>query len=294
MGEHRSVWRAILVALRLALAVAAGVFIGALVFTEPVLQTDPPPVDDRGKPITVARGDIRSTVVLDGSVRADAPMSLPSPADGKVASLAVDLNSELAAGDALVELDGGEVLTTPVEGIVTAIDVVVGQDVAAGDTMVTVAPAAFHVAALVPPEALYRLYDAELSIQALIEHGPAPFDCPILSLGAEAADGGNPLDAPVLLRCQIPADVRTFSGVPVTLAVETGRAIDVVIVPVSAVAGRSDSGVVTLVEGDERRSVTVELGITDGANVEIRSGLSEGQRILDLPDLDLPLDRPDD
>ena len=294
MVEGRSVWRVVVIALSLALALAAGAFFGASVFTEAEQQPVPSPILDDGIPITVGRGDIRSTVVLNGAVQADAPISLLAPADGKVTSLAVEPNSDVGAGDTVAELSGGEVVTTPVDGIVTALVVVAGQDVAAGEALGTVAPATFHVAALVAPEALYRLYDAQLSIQALIDRGPAPFNCPLSSLGAEAADGGNPSDAPVLLRCQVPDDVRAFSGVPVTLAVETGRANNVVIVPVSAVAGRSGSGVVTLLEGDERFNVTVELGITDGANVEVRSGLTEGQRILDLPNLNLPVDQSDD
>lgn len=138
--------------------------------------------------------------------------------------------------------------------------------------------------AVVPPELLYRFYDPPRSISVKLDRGPGPFDCPLVSLGAADAASNDPLSAPVELRCRIPQDIRAFPGVRVKIAVVTGEARNVLILPVTAVAGESDQGYVTLLRNGERIRRDVQLGLTDGTNIEIRAGLAEGDRVLVPPD----------
>jgi hypothetical protein len=61
------------------------------------------------------------------------------------------------------------------------------------------------------------------------------------------------------------------------LAVTTARALNVLVLPVQAVAGSSQNGKVRLVLANgatEDREVS--LGITDGSLIEIKTGLKEG------------------
>ncbi len=138
--------------------------------------------------------------------------------------------------------------------------------------------------AIVPPELLYRLYDLPRSISVKLDRGPGPFDCPLSSLGARGGESGDPLEAPVELRCRIPQDIRAFPGVRLKIAVVTGEVRNVLILPLTAVAGESDQGYVTLLRDGERIRREVRLGLTDGINIEIREGLSEGDRVLIPPD----------
>ncbi len=138
--------------------------------------------------------------------------------------------------------------------------------------------------AVVPPEVLYRFYDSPRSISAKLDRGPGPFDCPLLSLGAADATADDPLSVPVELRCRIPQDVRAFPGVRLKIAVVTGEARNVLVLPVTAVAGESDQGYVTLLSDGEQTRRNVRLGLTDGTNIEIREGLTEGDRVLVPPD----------
>lgn len=58
--------------------------------------------------------------------------------------------------------------------------------------------------------------------------------------------------------------------------------------PVSVVAGREEQGSVTLISEGEKKETQVELGASDGAYVEIISGLKEGDEICAIPpNLDL-------
>ncbi|GIW20315.1 MAG: hypothetical protein KatS3mg065_0611 [Chloroflexota bacterium] len=138
--------------------------------------------------------------------------------------------------------------------------------------------------AVVPPELLYRFYDSPRSISVKLDRGPGPFDCPLVSLGAADAASDDPLSVPVELRCRIPRDVRAFAGVRLKIAVVTGEARNVLILPITAVAGESDQGYVTLLQDGSRVRRDVRLGLTDGLNIEIREGLAEGDRVLVPPD----------
>lgn len=71
-----------------------------------------------------------------------------------------------------------------------------------------------------------------------------------------------------------------MAGLEAKVGLETARAEDVLTLPVEAVTGVTGSGVVTRVEGDARSPVTVELGISDGHLVEVRSGLDEEDVVL--------------
>jgi membrane fusion protein, multidrug efflux system len=67
------------------------------------------------------------------------------------------------------------------------------------------------------------------------------------------------------------------------MTVESGRAEDVLLVPVTAVQGSFATGNVWVVLPDgssEQRSVS--LGLTDGEMVEVTEGLAEGDSILEF------------
>ena len=59
---------------------------------------------------------------------------------------------------------------------------------------------------------------------------------------------------------------------------------DVLILPLSVIAGRQGTGLVTVITPNgERVETKVTLGVTDGANIEILSGLEEGDVVSATP-----------
>jgi multidrug efflux pump subunit AcrA (membrane-fusion protein) len=242
------------------------------------------------QPITVTRGTIRSVLVLDGVIRPADLVDVAATAPATVSSINQSEGERVEDGETLMELagsDGSIEVRSPVTGVVAHVFVAVGQSVAGGDVMATIAPERFEVQALVDPSLLYRLYEPPVEIRAQIDRGPAPFVCPLVSLEAELEGAGNPLDAPVSIVCKVPPGVRAFSGVRVRLAVTTGVASDTVVVPVEAVEGSADSGVVWVVQSDGSVAArSVKLGITDGVRVQVISGLVDGERILEFPPAD--------
>jgi multidrug efflux pump subunit AcrA (membrane-fusion protein) len=270
------------------LLVGVAVILAAVLTQRP--NSPPSPSSDPllPQPVLPSRATIRSVVVLDGVVRPVEPVQVKAPSEGIVALGGLEAGADLETGQTLMTIKGvaTTTVTSPTAAVLMTLSVMNGQRVSIGDVLAVLAPARFRAEAIVEPALLYRLYTRPVSIRAQIDRGPAPFDCPYLSVGADLSSGGNPLDAPVVFRCAVPNGVHAFAGVRVELAVTTATAENALLVPVEAVEGTADSGVVTVVQPDGtqvRRAVT--LGITDGVRVQVLSGLSDSDRILEFPSL---------
>lgn len=240
--------------------------------------------------IHATRGNIRSVLVLDGAVTAVDPILVKARVDGTIskvskASQPVAANAVLA----VITTNSGRLqVLMPQAGEVMSADIVEGQRVAVGDTLFTIAPARYTVTVPVDPALLYRLYQRPLNIVVAIDRGPAPFDCPFISIAGATSPGANPLESQVTLVCAVPTTVRAFSGIRAQVAVTTATSDNVLWLPVEAVEGAADLGRVTVVRNRQRLSQVVGLGITDGARVEIVSGLTEVDAVLEFPDVAVP------
>lgn len=197
--------------------------------------------------------------------------------------------------------------------------------VTAGMPIMSATLAGYGIVADVDAAQAYRLSDAPTSITGQISGGPGPFAChptgtiaalpagivPQQPAGADPAGGnaagvtaspgpaaaavkgdsagGGAPSAPTGLRvvCTPPVDVKMINGAAATLEVVTARAVNVLVLPVEAVAGQSGSGKVDVVLPDRTRQTRdVVLGLTDGRVIEIRSGLT-GDETVAVPGPDL-------
>ncbi|WP_350347002.1 hypothetical protein ABIQ69_10165 [Agromyces sp. G08B096] len=191
-----------------------------------------------------------------------------------------------------------ERVLAPAAGTLSALDVIAGQPVATGDVSGQVAPPSFNVTASLSPAQQYRLTAAPSEALVTIAGGPAPFTCGGLTIttplaGAGAGGGAGTTGAGLgasagdatgasgtTVRCAVPGDVRVFPGLSAQVKISAGSAADVLVVPITAVEGGAESGLVWLVEGGERVEQPVKLGLSDGTNVEVVEGLAEGDQVL--------------
>jgi hypothetical protein len=236
------------------------------------------------------RGNIRSVLVLDGAVAAVDPIVVKARAAGTISKVS-KTNRQVAADAVLAVITtatGRLRVLMPGTGVVIAAEIVKGQQVAVGDSLFTVAPARYVITVPVDPALLYRLYERPLKITVAIDRGPAPFDCPYISIGAATSQGANPLESQITVVCAVPATIRAFSGIRAQVAITTAAADNVLWLPVEAVEGAADLGRVTVVRDGQHLSEPVVLGITDGARVEIVSGLAEHDAVLEFPDVAMP------
>lgn len=178
------------------------------------------------------------------------------------------------------------------------------NDTVATDTEVTrLLKDSFTAQAQIAAVDLYRVPTLPKSASIAITDGPEPFDCQGLRLdqgasvknpssadgaaGADAADSddaGSGVSAgtgegPKLI-CPIPKEQTVYNDLELTMTVDAGSASDVIVVPVTAVRGLTGTGTVWVLGDDgEPQEREIEIGMNDGAMVEVKSGLEEGEEV---------------
>lgn len=245
--------------------------------------------------VAVALGTILNDVNVSGSVNADAAVPIAATATGEISKSWVKQGSKVKKGGKVATVtmesirDDGtpvtvtKVIVAPSSGTVSSYTALQGQLVSIGDPMGQIAPPTFSVSGSIPPEELYRLLAEPTEAQVTINGGPAPFTCGSLKISAPLAGEGEGEGAGgPSVSCKVPRGVRVFSGLTANISITGGIAENVLVVPMTAVEGVAETGNVYVVTGEdsepEIREVT--LGLNDGINVEITSGLEEGDLIL--------------
>lgn len=167
------------------------------------------------------------------------------------------------------------------------------------------------VAPATSADVAYRLLDPPVGVKALIDGGPAGFDCAWAGLGkpdgSSAASSATPVSAAirgflpafagegastapggsaggVTMRCVIPDGVRVVTGLTGTMVLQMAKPTEAQALPVSAVVGSEGQGQVVVVRADGTTEVrTVEIGVADTFWVEIEGGLEPAERVLEFP-----------
>jgi hypothetical protein len=198
--------------------------------------------------------------------------------------------------------------------------------VTAGMPIVSAKYIGYGIVAEITGEQAYKLSDALSSVQAQIKSGPGPFPCAVLGTiaalpagtipdppadpappqngtGQPSGQQSPPLAPPIgkeqkkeepsqatgmRLVCTAPADVKLINGAAATVEVITEKAANVLVLPVEAVAGAQGKGKVDVLSASgARQTKDVELGLTDGKVVQIKSGLT-GDETVAVPGPNLP------
>jgi multidrug efflux pump subunit AcrA (membrane-fusion protein) len=252
--------------------------------------------------VPVMISTVSNDVVLSGTVKADDAVAVKAPLDGTVTSVEVGVGSVVAAGQQIAIVKGvnsaGKAVTVgiaaPVAGTISALSIVTNQTTTAGTVVAQIAPPGFSVTASVQPTDRYRLVTAPTEATVTVSGGPAPFTCTSLTVTtplAGAGTGTTPDDpgtgdpgagSGTTARCVVPADVTVFPDLVAQLTISAGIAENVLVVPVTAVLGAAESGVVYVVDPEtgETEERQVELGLSDGINVEVVDGLAEGELVM--------------
>lgn len=243
-------------------------------------QTGPVPSASSDASISiVAARTITSVIVVSGDVQAQPHFLVFAPVAG-VVHFDEDSGS-LAAGTQIGQV-GQQVVRLPVAGAVSSQLVSDGQTAVANTPIADIVATSFGVVVNVPPAQLYRVYSQPTTAKTSIDSGPAGIDCQLEPVSGADAQGKTDEAAsgyrPVV--CLLPLDAKVVSGLPAKVGVETARKDAPMALPVSAVAGSTQSGQVTLIQGSRHVLRSVKLGISDGAYIEIVSGLKAGDKVL--------------
>lgn len=268
--------------------------------------------------VPVSTGSITNTVTVRGSVVADAAVPAKATMAGTVTKLLATQGQQVDAGTKILEItletpveptvttnaESGEqttrenkpkikreTVTAATAGTLT-LTALKDQLVSVGDPIGSVAPGTLSVSGTLTPDQQYRLLAAPTEAQVTLKGGPAPFTCTGLRIGAapqdqDSAGGVDPATgqastpASGVVSCAVPAGITAFAGLGADLSVTNGSAEGALVVPVTSVQGSVQTGNVWVVLPDgTQEQRTVGLGLTDGEQVQITSGLVEGDQVL--------------
>ena len=176
--------------------------------------------------------------------------------------------------------------------------VIKDQETTVGTSIASISTGTYSATGTISAAQQYQLTQAPTSATLTIKSGPAPFACGNLKIGTgTASTPTNSTAAPkdttdassgdgttVQVHCAIPADKKVFPGLKATISIAVGEAKGALTVPLTAVQGNYATGKVWLVPDPTKPTKTVEttvkLGINDGNQIVVTSGLKEGDSIL--------------
>ncbi|NEM92494.1 hypothetical protein [Galbitalea soli] len=235
-----------------------------------VHPADPEPSYAGPAKVTVKRKTIIPVLSLGAEVRSDVEYQVTAPVAGTIRRGAHD-QPVITAPDGTTHA-----VDLPTGARITDILVADGQRVAKGLPIALATETGFALVAAVEGADLLRFAVTPLSAKAQIVASGSPFDCRFLDPRPTTLPDSKDEH---LMACQIPDDQPVVLGMTGTIAFRFPGATDVLTLPTLAVAGTLDNGAVTLVRGGSRSTVKVGLGITDGFDVQITSGLHEGDTV---------------
>ncbi|MFI5844001.1 efflux RND transporter periplasmic adaptor subunit [Catenuloplanes sp. NPDC051500] len=282
-------------------------------------EAETPSMEAPGTVLTTVqptRQDLSNTISLNGKVAIDPVFGIVSPVSGELRWADRELTG-LPTTEALwvanVWKDGEpHQVSVPIGTIFAGRLAADKTKVTEGMPVVSAKHSGYAVVADIASEHAYRISASVDSVKAQIKNGPGPFDCKPLGaiaalpagtvpdapepsgsadpagLGPEVPPAGGSEATGLRLVCTAPNDVKLINGVDVTLSLITAKAASVMVLPVEAVAGSQGKGKVDVLDANRQRTtVDVELGLTDGKVVEIKSGL-KGDETVAIPGPNLP------
>ena len=234
------------------------------------------------KTVSVVRGTITPTVSTQTTIVPAVPFIISSPENG-IFNSAVELEEKITAGQIIGTVNGKE-LKSPVDGTITSI--APSNESVPSNYPVAIVQYTGFALNVEADNFLSTLPEyAELKAKSQVYDGVGPTD--MIAVVSPAADenaftGIVPQEG--ILQCLISQTVDVKSGQSATVVITATTRNDVLILPLSVIAGRQGTGLVTVITPNgERVETKVTLGVTDGANIEILSGLEEGDVVSATP-----------
>lgn len=234
------------------------------------------------KTVSVVRGTITPTVSTQTTIVPAVPFIISSPENG-IFNSAVELEEKITAGQIIGTVNGKE-LKSPVDGTITSI--APSNESVPSNYPVAIVQYTGFALNVEADNFLSTLPEySELKAKFQVYDGVGPTD--MIAVVSPAADE-NAFTGIVpqkgILQCLISQTVDVKSGQSATVVITATTRNDVLILPLSVIAGRQSTGLVTVITPNgERVETKVTLGVTDGANIEILSGLEEGDVVSATP-----------
>lgn len=181
-------------------------------------------------------------------------------------------------------------VVAPRAGVVTKKYVEVGSIVTAGRSSISGTGSGVAIVDIADVSRMFAMVNVDETDIAQIEVGQEVdvtvqaypdelFNGKVTKISPQSVTDQSVTTIPVTVEIDLP-DQRLKPGMNVNCDFITGRADDVLMVPSEAVKESDDSATVTILDHDKQTTRKVEIGLAGGDNIEIKSGLKEGDVVI--------------
>lgn len=228
---------------------------------------------------TASIGSISNSLSFSGNLNLVDSAIYAAESSSEVRKLYVSAGDDVKEGDKLVRLLNGETVEAEFDGRVNAVYVDEGDDVKAGMNLVQVADFEHMQVTLRVDE--YDIADVAVGQRCTVTATATEkrFESEIDSIDYISASGGNVAYYSAL--CYVDVDEGIYPGMQVTVSIPQEEAENVVVLKMDALSfdDKNSAFVYMYNETGALEEVPVEVGVSNGNYVEIRSGVSDGDTV---------------
>ena len=225
---------------------------------------------------TTSTGSISNALSFSGSMTLINNTTHTATADATVRAVYVSVGDDVKAGDKLIRLSNGDTITADFAGRVNALKVAVGDEVTSGASLIQVADFTNMKVSIRVDE--YDIADVSIGQKCTVTATATEqsFESSIEEIDYISASSGNVAYYTATAYVQVGEGI--YPGMQVTISIPQEEAENVVILKMDALSFDETNSAYVYMYDDAGvlTEVPVEVGVSNGNYVEIKSGLNSG------------------
>lgn len=229
---------------------------------------------------TATIGSISNALSFSGSMALVNSKTYSASADTTVRTIYVSEGDTVTKGAKLMRLANGETLTTDFDGKVNQVYVSADDEVTSGTSLIQIADFTHMKVSMRVDE--YDIADVSVGSACTVTATATEktFDSTIASINYISSATGNVAYYTAVAYVDVNED-GIYPGMQVTVSIPKEAAEDVVILKEDALSFTAFNSAYVYMKDDngEMTTVDVEVGVSNGKYVEIKSGLSDGDTV---------------
>lgn len=228
---------------------------------------------------TATTGTISNSLSFSGSLALRDSATYTAPSAATVRNVYVASGDAVKKGDRLVRLSSGTTYTADFDGRVNLVSVETGDEVSAGATLVQIADFDHMQVSFRIDE--YDIGDVRVGDRCTVTATATEkvFSSRVETINYISSSTGNV--AYYTATANVDVDSGVYPGMQVTVTVPQEEAVDVVVLKADALSFtlENQAFVYKMKEDETLEEVQVEVGVSNGNYVEIKSGLTSGEKV---------------
>lgn len=228
---------------------------------------------------TASIGSISNSLSFSGNLSLIDNATYTAGTSTQVRKVYVSAGDDVMEGDKLLRLQSGETIEAEFDGRVNMLNVEEGDDVQAGDALVQVADFTHMRVTLRVDE--YDIADIAVGQRCTVTATATEktFESEISTIDYVSASGGNVAYYSAV--CYVDVDEGVYPGMQVTVTIPQEEAENVVVLKMDALSFDFNNNAFVYRYNEEGvlEEVPVEVGVSNGNYVEIKSGVSDGDTV---------------